>query len=754
VELSQEEFLGHFRRCTVAIVRGAEVFGTGFFVAPGRVVTCAHVVRAAGAAVGSRIDVRWGKVTMSATVAKAGNPDAVIAADAGSDPDLALMHFDPGPFILDELPPCVRLGGGPSALGREIYCFGHASGEYQENGDSLTLEYVGPSFDAIGQQVLTFKGGNVKEGMSGAPVLDIEAGTVCGVLFVSILPGTPLGGRAIPSGSLLKMFAGLQGEHDAYHSKHGQWNKFWSGRRSPGRPEEVISPPNGEAISAPGKHFVRLETRLGVSAREFYVEKRPDSFGDSSVTYRITGLRSDEEFLKGVRWSFRSTIGIIGPPKIEKEDQARVKWEPKSPQRDEALKVADKLTEMRKLEGTFRFTPPVKEGREISFSWTLRVLNQYALSDWEFDNLYSEMLHFDGTAVSRPLEFFPQLIWLPVRRLVLSLSLPPALKTGPTLRAFQHRLRQRIDRKDVLHDGLATGWPEQESAWTKPEDWVEDVVSGSRIQKKLKLLPDRPAHWELVIDEPEVGTCVSFEWPLPTTFLMVVRSAEAIRERLIEHGTAQRFGPWTDSCRQVHRQFRKFAEGVRSGYSVPQDGEQERFEVTLMTYDAKSRHMVVADGLINGTDLESDDWQFAVPFGVALAGACFREGQPLFWVRKDRNPEEYFDPYLDFSEKNRHEVLLVLPVDHPGLAEAHGWHDREVGTSLKSQQLLGVVTIASDNLNSELMNLSTKPKMDNELEEVSQERVRKAMEQLSRIQEDALEMGKQVAKLFGWYGNR
>jgi hypothetical protein len=729
------------------VVRGTEVFGTGFFVAPGQIVTCAHVVLDLGAKEGSRVDVRWGKVTISGIAEKIGLAGPVDAAAADGRSDLALVRCEPGPFSLEVAPPCVLLSEELPSLKdrRPIYAFGHAAGEYQENGESLTLRYDGPSFDAMNSPVLTFADGNVREGMSGAPVLDLGSGSVCGALFVSRGTTTAMGGRAIPARLIFDMFADLRSEHDSYHLQHGRWKSLWS-RHSGGWP--AVAPADPLPVRSPRRHYLEEETKFRVSAREFRVEKRRDSFGNSSVTYRIEGLRSDED-LRGLRWCFRSTIGIISSPSLTEGDETLVKWDPVSPHREEVLEVPRKLDEMRRLEGVFRFARRLKAGSEISFSWTVEILNQYALSDWEFENLYRELLHVDGSRIVRPMEFFPNVVWFPVRKIAISLSLPPGLNTRPSLRVFQHSSKNAIDRQDVLSSNIADAAPGLASAWNEREKWVEDEIAGHRMTSKLVPDPERPSSWLLEVDEPEVGTCLSLEWPLPTTFLMVVRSAEEIRRNLVSHGAQQRLKRPDAKSRAVHRSFRSFAETVRKRYGMP--AGEERFEVTLMTYDERIRQVVVADGLLNGVDMEPKDWEFAVPFGVGLAGACFREGsQAMLWVRKERALQRHFDSYLEFSEKDRHEVLLVVPIDHPGLAEVERWHDWEAGMSLRSQQLLGVVTIASDSSDSRLLSLSTNSALDQEAEDSAPELIKDAMDRLAQIRIETSEMGRNLASHYGW----
>jgi hypothetical protein len=80
-----------FRQCVVRVDDEAESFrGTGFFVTPGLVLTCAHVVHGVGG-----LQVRWQDRSASATVVRAVPPLESVSYPADYPlPDLAVLEVE------------------------------------------------------------------------------------------------------------------------------------------------------------------------------------------------------------------------------------------------------------------------------------------------------------------------------------------------------------------------------------------------------------------------------------------------------------------------------------------------------------------------------------------------------------------------------------------------------------------------------------------------------------------------------------
>lgn len=191
-------------RCTVRLVidSGREV-GTGFFVAPGLLLTCAHVLN--GAADGSgTIEVEWDGQKSSAALEQITDK---------TYPDLALLKTS---AITNH--PCVYLSPEVS-LDDQLYTYGYPKAYI--HGDPLTFKYISPT--GAPQTLLTFSLGNLRPGFSGGPLLNLRTGAVCGITKRTAGENTLLGGRGVPIIQALQAFPQLKTLQEQYHRQHSQW---------------------------------------------------------------------------------------------------------------------------------------------------------------------------------------------------------------------------------------------------------------------------------------------------------------------------------------------------------------------------------------------------------------------------------------------------------------------------------------------------------------------------------------------------
>src|ERR1700678_1718013 len=157
---------GLLRACTVRVL-GGPMPGAGFFVAPGTVVTCVHVIGD-----GDRLSVRWERDGAApADLAVTGAPlvlpsrgRAIRNLDADY-PDIAVLTVQaPGGH------PCVRLDVVRPEHGDHVVAFG-----YPEEGGSVHLTPAGLTYRGLhGTSPTSFwdlGADTVKPGMSGAAVL-------------------------------------------------------------------------------------------------------------------------------------------------------------------------------------------------------------------------------------------------------------------------------------------------------------------------------------------------------------------------------------------------------------------------------------------------------------------------------------------------------------------------------------------------------------------------------------------------------
>lgn len=186
MEWSKDEVLARTRSCTVRIdqARGS---GTGFFIAPRLIVTCAHVLFDEDRPIPSQIKTIGGSIDIDFR--------AVLRS---TDDDVALIGI--GGARDEYLPVDADLH-----IGDDVYAWGF-SDDYSD-GDSVTLEYEGPT--RTERPLLKFKEGQIRPGMSGAPLVNMRTGRVCGMITRTRDRSTALGGRAIPAGVLYSLVPGV-----------------------------------------------------------------------------------------------------------------------------------------------------------------------------------------------------------------------------------------------------------------------------------------------------------------------------------------------------------------------------------------------------------------------------------------------------------------------------------------------------------------------------------------------------------------
>ncbi|MFK0734561.1 MAG: HEAT repeat domain-containing protein [Gloeotrichia echinulata HAB0833] len=195
------------QQCTVKLsISGQLGWGTGFFVAPGLILTCAYVVKALAAH--SRVRVRWQQQVNFAEA------DLVHRVP---DLDLALLQFTPGEADL----PCVYLDEGLQA-GQDLYFFGYPDVDF-EHGCPVTGSCEGLTGDV--SPLIKFKQAQVRPGMSGSALLNRHTRKVCGMVkFTRTLDrSSDLGSGAIPTRVILEQFPELRSLQQAFHGCDKRW---------------------------------------------------------------------------------------------------------------------------------------------------------------------------------------------------------------------------------------------------------------------------------------------------------------------------------------------------------------------------------------------------------------------------------------------------------------------------------------------------------------------------------------------------
>ncbi|MFD4552170.1 trypsin-like peptidase domain-containing protein [Streptomyces sp. NPDC058466] len=169
--LGARSLTGALRETTVAITSpglpegGSSVVGTGFFAAPGLVVTCAHVVPDH-----TQVSGIWQDELLTLDVVRA------LPHKDGSGPDLALLR----PCGARRSPSWACLA---SAYREDdsLWGWGYPRTAYR-GGDALAFRTVGDSVHRHGADMIKVAGVQVFGGHSGSPVLNLRTGGVIGVL--------------------------------------------------------------------------------------------------------------------------------------------------------------------------------------------------------------------------------------------------------------------------------------------------------------------------------------------------------------------------------------------------------------------------------------------------------------------------------------------------------------------------------------------------------------------------------------------
>jgi hypothetical protein len=163
--------------------------GTGFFVAPGQVLTCAHVIAAPASRPPESVTGQWGATAIKLQV-----------THYMLDYDLAILT------MAGQLDHPVACTAAPMEPGDELWACGHPMGTYR-HGDVIRLFYDGPSTNTDGLEFLRATEGRAIEGFSGSPVLNWRTGGVCGILRrADAPPGGPPGVRIIGAARILEAF--------------------------------------------------------------------------------------------------------------------------------------------------------------------------------------------------------------------------------------------------------------------------------------------------------------------------------------------------------------------------------------------------------------------------------------------------------------------------------------------------------------------------------------------------------------------
>jgi Trypsin-like peptidase domain/TIR domain len=192
------------RDCTVRIDNKKVPQGTGFFVAPGLVLTCAHVLEKVTNE--ADLTIVWENQTLSAKIKTIIN---------GEYPDLALLKID---NIAHE---CIYFQNDDAQPYDRLYSYGYP--DHYPLGDPATPECEGITGGS--EPLLRLKNTQIRPGMSGAPVLSQRTQRVCGIMQITRGRDNDLGGRALPSSMIFTTFPELIPLQEQYKQQQSIWTQ-------------------------------------------------------------------------------------------------------------------------------------------------------------------------------------------------------------------------------------------------------------------------------------------------------------------------------------------------------------------------------------------------------------------------------------------------------------------------------------------------------------------------------------------------
>ena len=208
------------RACTVRVT-GGPMPGAGFFVAPGMVLTCVHVIGDS-----SDLVVRWERDGQPVLEARVCGRIAVLADRGRPIPALDRDYPDIAVLQISGLAghPCVRIDPEWPSQQDSFQVFG-----YPEEGGAVQLTparltYRG-THGTLPATYLDLASDTIKPGMSGAAVLNLRSGAVCGVVVASKHPARPDGALAIPWSAIDTDLAGVLAASRAFHLQDRRWDE-------------------------------------------------------------------------------------------------------------------------------------------------------------------------------------------------------------------------------------------------------------------------------------------------------------------------------------------------------------------------------------------------------------------------------------------------------------------------------------------------------------------------------------------------
>lgn len=240
--------------CTVKIPAPGVTGGSGFFVAPGIVLSCAHVVLDRETREPARtVTVEWREASTTGTVR------AMLGGGEWQYPDLCVIELAEPPR--DH--PWVMLNDVDPARGPELYLTGY-NWVYRGEAPGFRGTHArldGPQ-DLDDARLWAFADCEVPEGMSGGPILQVRTGLIVGVVKTRRRRDSTMGGVMIPGSAIRDSFPDVW-ERNRGEGRNGQWYGLRSAQREWSHPLDV------RLTSDQRRHLVQTAEELGLQHEDF-----------------------------------------------------------------------------------------------------------------------------------------------------------------------------------------------------------------------------------------------------------------------------------------------------------------------------------------------------------------------------------------------------------------------------------------------------------------------------------------------------
>jgi len=250
------------RSCTVRVL-GGPMPGAGFFVAPGMVLTCYHVVGD-----DKDLTVHWDRDGQSPLEVPVLERVLTLTGTGpipnlhGGYPDVAVLRVGP---LADQ--PCVGIDVEWPRLEDDFQIFGYPTEGGSVQLTAARLTYRGPK-GTRPNLYLDLKSDTVKPGMSGAAVLNTRSGAVCGVVVASKHTAQSDGALAIHWSAVETKLRQVLAANREFHRYDRRWNAAAAAGAPSVASPAVASPAVGwpsSAVVVPGipAYRVPLDWRPG-----------------------------------------------------------------------------------------------------------------------------------------------------------------------------------------------------------------------------------------------------------------------------------------------------------------------------------------------------------------------------------------------------------------------------------------------------------------------------------------------------------